>query len=120
MGYFLESNGLGPAVIKSLKAVVGDKEIPILNLECWNEVVDEIDLTGYPFTAWHIHPDTVHKTGDTTILFALTKTNCPQLWKKDTFDPVFIRIVSQIQKVKIIIKYECLYGNKFEYGRYSS
>lgn len=103
----LKNNGLGPALIKSLRMFVEGKEISSSGEKLYNEAMKFIGLDEYSFHFFLLTSDHAFSVGDEIDLFVFDNN---ELDEED-----ILVIKKNLDKLNIVIKYESIYGVTYQY-----
>lgn len=105
-GLYLSNEGLGPAVLKDMKAVVAGKSFGGLGMSHWRQILKELNANPLCFSqAWPTY-ESVLKVGEELPILSLTKADLP-ICGSAAFE-----LLTQ-RKMSMQVDYASLYGEAF-------
>jgi len=110
-GFVIVNSGLGPALIKSIRIFVDGEEHIIKRPSHWKDLIDKLDLPMDGFKYYIIGEKDAINAGSRELLLQIFFPT--EMSNHD-------KILRELQRIKVVINYESMYGEKFSLSSRSS
>jgi hypothetical protein len=101
----IKNNGLGPAIMTSIRVFVDDIDQSLTRAAQWQDIVAKLRIFGGMITGYAMLGAEALRPGDTRLLVSIN-------------DPTKIHDVQTIQaettRLRIVVEYSSMYGDKFK------
>jgi len=106
LGFSIENNGTGPAIINSVTVYLDGKPMPQSNSGGWLELFEKLELFGQSNRYYKFDTGDALSVGQSKKLLAYD----PDLAKEEGETPV--RFYQALERISVKITYASVYGNK--------
>lgn len=101
----LTNNGLGPAIITSIRAFVDDVEQPLTRPEYWEAIISKLRIVTERISGYTTQGDVALRPGGT---ISLANVDVPE----NQVDHAALQ--GELARVRIEVAYKSMYGEKFK------